>query len=350
MLVALALAAYHSVHNMVDQSKWVSHTYEVLITLDQSLLCVKDAQSSLRGYVLTGDAVYLGAFDVARDKIEGNIQELAVLVDDNPRQQKHVDALNAHIDKAFAWWNNQLTLYHEKGEIAAMASVRLGVGQQLVNEITAQIQEMEASEQRLMAARREASQQALFLTVITGSLALFTYLLILARVFWLIKRETMRREAIENSLQGTLLTMQTINEERRQVAQLSEFLQSCRTPQEIYQLMEQNLPKLFPDTKGAIGLTSNSRNIIETVCSWGEDTGTLVQFPPEDCWAMRRGKIHVVSPHGPDPACVHLTDPSKESVCVPLLAHGETLGVLYIATPVPGYFNEAWMLQLRTVS
>ena len=78
-------------------------------------------------------------------------------------------------------------------------------------------------------------------------------------------------------------------------------------------------------------MTGGSRNVMEAVATWGECLGTEKAFSPTSCWALRRGKTHLVNKSSSPMRCDHVRGPfSGGYVCVPLAAQGETLGVLYL--------------------
>jgi len=117
--------------------------------------------------------------------------------------------------------------------------------------------------------------------------------------------------------------MQVVNE-------FAEFLQSCRTTDEAHEVVALYAPRLFPDARGAIGVTDPSRSAVEVAATWGEATATEEVFPPDDCWALRRGRTHHVPGGGGVLGCRHARDASGY-VCIPMVAEGETLGMLHLS-------------------
>jgi diguanylate cyclase (GGDEF)-like protein len=88
------------------------------------------------------------------------------------------------------------------------------------------------------------------------------------------------------------------------------------------------LRRLFPDASGSVSLLTASKARLETVASWGiGPTGQIVS--PTDCWALRRGSVHV-HPRGQSGArCSHFVGEGA-SICIPLIALGEAIGILAI--------------------
>ena len=54
-------------------------------------------------------------------------------------------------------------------------------------------------------------------------------------------------------------------------------------------------------------------------------------FTSEDCWALRRGKVHRVLGSSNVVRCRHLESSDADwSICIPLMAQGEVLGLLHV--------------------
>ncbi len=118
------------------------------------------------------------------------------------------------------------------------------------------------------------------------------------------------------------------------LTELVDILQSCQTIEEAYSIAASMLPTILPSLSGAVCVTSSSRNMVETVATWGDTPGTEETFAPASCWALRRGKIHVVNDSASPLRCAHVTSSAASSyLCIPLAAQGEMLGLLYVEQP-----------------
>lgn len=119
---------------------------------------------------------------------------------------------------------------------------------------------------------------------------------------------------------------------------LGETLQACTAAPEAYDVLARHMPKLFPRGGGAIGIISPSRHLVEIMAQWGEAPihPHLPVFRPEECWALRLGRQNVMDGASPGVACTHAPrGPGIDSLCTPLMALGETLGVFYLWEPSP---------------
>ena len=121
--------------------------------------------------------------------------------------------------------------------------------------------------------------------------------------------------------------------------EMADILQACQASEEAYKAIGHFMPKLFPDDAGALYMINNSRNLFETVASWGQDPQLISMFAPDECWSVRRGRLHKVEDPQETLFCHHVTQAVPGGyLCVPLIAQGETLGVFHLrpGTPAEG--------------
>jgi diguanylate cyclase (GGDEF)-like protein len=121
--------------------------------------------------------------------------------------------------------------------------------------------------------------------------------------------------------------------------QQGNLLQAAITPEEGYAEITNLARSLFPTDAGVLylGSTSPEDDSIEAVASWPASPRTQNHFVRHDCWALRTGKVYVVDAHSPGSFCKHVPAASSScSLCVPMMAHGETLGVFHVRTGPPG--------------
>ncbi len=74
---------------------------------------------------------------------------------------------------------------------------------------------------------------------------------------------------------------------------------------------------------------------LTVAATWGESNPMAEPFWPDDCWGLRRGHSHLALEGTLDLRCAHLgATPPDTSLCVPLAAQGETLGILHVCCDV----------------
>ena len=130
-----------------------------------------------------------------------------------------------------------------------------------------------------------------------------------------------------------------LEERRREIALLSEMgdlLRACRSVDEAYGVVEPMARQLFPEESGSISVIGAGSGLVETVAAWGPVHSTSI-FSTDDCWALRRGRPHTVDHGERGLVCKHAGElGASASICVPLLAQGELLGVLHLKVGAHG--------------
>ena len=122
--------------------------------------------------------------------------------------------------------------------------------------------------------------------------------------------------------------------EARTLSDLDEWLQSCKSLEELFLIVAKFMGYLLPDSCGELYLYSNSRDVLDGACEWG-NSGVINEYITADsCWSLRRGRAYV---HDPDALCFpcdHLQPDVAQCagryICIPVIAHGDTVGLLHI--------------------
>jgi diguanylate cyclase (GGDEF)-like protein len=116
-----------------------------------------------------------------------------------------------------------------------------------------------------------------------------------------------------------------------QLTDLGQFLQSCHSAEEIFGVVQRGLHRLFPADSGALAVLRASGNLLETMTTWGPAAPRQRVFAPGDCWAFRRSRPHVVEERDSPLRCAHLVpEDGSVSICVPMMAQGDNLGILQL--------------------
>ncbi len=143
-----------------------------------------------------------------------------------------------------------------------------------------------------------------------------------------VAERTAELRAANAELRSQAAELSKRNEEITLFSKMNDFLQTSTTEAEAYSVVSDVVTQLFPADSGAVFVLSASRNMLEAAAVWGPAPPANVIFPPNECWAHRRGQSHLFL--GPDRKCAHVGDEGHMYICLPLLAQGETLGILHI--------------------
>jgi HAMP domain-containing protein len=138
-------------------------------------------------------------------------------------------------------------------------------------------------------------------------------------------------------LKNSMGELESRNLEAGTLSEMADLLQSCFTLEEASGVIASSAQKLFHGFSGAVLVFSASRNVLEVNTIWGPNTPVERVFSPNDCWALRRGRLHHSGSDDGAIRCTHFGPDSRlPSLCTPLMAHGETLGILCLVTEPNG--------------
>lgn len=138
---------------------------------------------------------------------------------------------------------------------------------------------------------------------------------------------------LSRQLEEKTLTLEAKNQQVTYLSDMVNMLYTCEFEDEVYQVVALTCTKLFPSMNGCINIIANSKNYVEMKSFWGNEKTSKEIFSQSECWALRRGKLNLLSPNNPGLICNHLIHPvSGTHLCVPLLGQVEVVGFLHIHT------------------
>ena len=115
-LVSVFLAFRGNDQRFTKTSDLVTHTHNVLLKASEVATAAAQLQSSVRGYVLTGDELLIKSFDSAAVAIRRDLQELQTLTKDEALQPARVDTLQQMVSQ-YVQSRRQIIRQYKKGEL-----------------------------------------------------------------------------------------------------------------------------------------------------------------------------------------------------------------------------------------
>lgn len=152
--------------------------------------------------------------------------------------------------------------------------------------------------------------------------------------FMSIERDVTERKNLESGTRTMIAREQRSKEERRLLTLMSEWLYSGKSMAEVLMVVRRSVETLFPCCFGALYIFANSRNVLDLAATWGENRvpGALApaQVDPDGCWSLRRGRAYHFGSAPIEFRCEHVGHGIEKYFCVPIIAHGETIGMLHL--------------------
>jgi CheY-like chemotaxis protein/signal transduction histidine kinase/CHASE3 domain sensor protein len=196
LAIAIVAAASYGAHaSRAAAAEAVSHALEVIQHLQSVNTAVKDAETSQRGYLLTGDEAYLEPYEQARGQVPARLRELRERVHDSQRQAAAVQVLEGLVAATLGELA-QATALRRSGDVeGAAAVVKSNRGKELMDRVRVVSAEIEAEERSIYLRRRDEWNTAVTMTLVVtwGGAALL--LALIAAAATMTSRDHRAREA-----------------------------------------------------------------------------------------------------------------------------------------------------------
>jgi PAS domain S-box-containing protein len=187
VLLVNAGVALRQAARMHADASWVAHTHEVLSSLRDVLSTMKDAETGVRGFLVTGQTNFLEPYENAHRKIDGSIARFAVLTVDNPIQQARVPRLKELVANEMAVLAAAVAAQRQGGTDAARKTAEMDRGKAIMDSLRTFVGEMEEHERELRVERQQANDVAYRSAIFSSVLSAVLGLMAVAAFLWLLR-------------------------------------------------------------------------------------------------------------------------------------------------------------------
>jgi CHASE3 domain sensor protein len=173
--LSLSVVAYRNIVALMETNRQVAHTEEVLATLESLLGQAQNAEVE-RGFLLTGDDLFLAPYEVARQEILPTLQRLRQLTAANPISNVRLATLESLVKQRLTMAQRVIEVQQAKGSEVAIRLAQSGRGRALMAEIHSLVEDLrneeitELQERQLSADRN--GRVALWVIVLSNVVAL----------------------------------------------------------------------------------------------------------------------------------------------------------------------------------
>jgi len=216
LLILSSLASYISINNLIKNADLVSRSNEVMNGLDNAISTLKDAETGQRGYLLTGNKVFLEPYIGASERVSNLYIDLKKKTHDNAFHQQKIDELKEILDTRLNIIDKTIKV-KENG--AVVSESYLLDGKVYMDKVRQIIKDMQNEEKRLLAVRtKELNTLAGYTPVLIVFAALLS-LLITLFFYRKVSKDLNQRIKLQQKLQD-------VNEETTNRIQLIQTIAS----------------------------------------------------------------------------------------------------------------------------
>src|SRR6478609_2230173 len=115
LIAGNGIVTHHHIRDLYDVRAKVDESRRILATLDEMLIALQDAETGVRGYLITGERAYLEPYDKAIPRLDPQVAELRRLLASSPEQLDVVPILHAYVRRHVERLDDILTARRELG-------------------------------------------------------------------------------------------------------------------------------------------------------------------------------------------------------------------------------------------
>jgi methyl-accepting chemotaxis protein len=153
---------YSAISTMNSTEKMTIHTYEVLEQLNDVVGAMVNAETGVRGYLVSADTGFLAPYESGQKQFQVASAKVGSLTSDNAGQQKRLERVK---QLANDWFTNvamrEIALMKDPATQSKARELEAsGAGKKAMDGLRGVVQEMDAEERSLLTVRSEASKAA----------------------------------------------------------------------------------------------------------------------------------------------------------------------------------------------
>ena len=156
-MAAAGIAATVQVFRRVSADRWVEHTREVQTLADKLLTNPIDAETGVRGYVLTGKEAFLEPYMASIQVVFTNIASLKAMTAGNSPQQKFLESIQRRVHLRILELEKIASFVKRGEQSKAVEAVRSEYGESVMQAVRGQIAKFGEEEERLPKMRERKS-------------------------------------------------------------------------------------------------------------------------------------------------------------------------------------------------
>lgn len=160
LVVLAAVASLALVQGINRQISDVGHTYEMRNQARELTIALSEAESSQRGYLLTGSPSYLEPYRRATAAIGTRMASLIAVTQADPAQAERVDSIVGEINSKIAEMSRTVQLVSNQREEEARRLVQTGMGERLMDAVRGPLDQFIAEENQKLLSRNQAIDES----------------------------------------------------------------------------------------------------------------------------------------------------------------------------------------------
>jgi CHASE3 domain sensor protein len=210
LVLIIGILSFKSIKQLEDDTVWVNHTQKVIKATNNLLQLLIDGETGMRGYGATANKTFLDPYNEAIPRITENLNQLTILVQDNPTQLKRIDSLKTIVNRQLAILKVNVETRETKG-LDYMLSNRMFLnGKGNMDSIRGINGRVIETENTLLNERKAASDKASQQAIIIIVIGCTVFLLIVVVMFYYIQAAFDRQKRVEEEVRVANIELEKV--------------------------------------------------------------------------------------------------------------------------------------------
>jgi signal transduction histidine kinase len=203
----------------------VSHSYSIINNLESIKGEITDAETGVRGYIITRDVRFLKPYNTGSKKVIISLQELRNLTVNNKRYTTKLDSLGAFINRKLTDLSDLITAYQRQGLVITDEIIASRIANRVtMDNIRLLIQELKEDEKALMDKRNSKLKEFFRSTAIITIISLLIALVTISYSLITYNRENKAKEEADKNAEAYRIELESrVNELKRVNIELNEL-------------------------------------------------------------------------------------------------------------------------------
>ena len=214
ILACISTVSYRSLREFVENAGWVEHTQNVMRETEAVLSDLKDVDSGVRGYLISGEKRFLAPYVDGLASLPVHMHRLKELTVDNDDQQKQIRDLGKLVNQRLQQAALFLKMAGSKHLLVSEpARIHIIASKVTMDEIRNVVRDMRAREEKLLVQREADSKRSSNMAaaiIVAGTLTSFTMLVI---AFAFLRKEIKQRARTEQTAQASAAETESLYNE-----------------------------------------------------------------------------------------------------------------------------------------
>lgn len=188
LLIFSLISSFYSTQKLIESSKWVNHTNEVIIGTESMISYVKDAETGQRGYIITLDPVFLEPYNKALEQSKTALANVKDLTVDNHIQQNNLTEAKALVEERFMQMERVIRSVRGDKKRTALDTLsrynEMIRGKKIMDDLRIIVNRIKNEENRLLAVRTDELNKfisytpvlVIFASLISILITIFSYI------------------------------------------------------------------------------------------------------------------------------------------------------------------------------